>query len=86
MDKDISLDDVSHLAEDCKGMNLDVVGLMCIPPINEQTSDFFSKIKLKNDELEFNELSLGMSNDYTEALSYKSTYIRIGTKIFGRRG
>ena len=58
---------------------------MCLPPINESTSKYFSLIKKKNDELNFKELSLGMSNDYIDALNYKTTFIRIGTKIFGER-
>ena len=58
---------------------------MCLPPFNEPTSSYFSLIKEKNDELNFKELSLGMSNDYIDALNFKSTFIRIGTKIFGVR-
>ena len=58
---------------------------MCLPPFNEPTSSYFSLIKEKNDELNFKELSLGMSNDYIDALNFKSTFIRIGTKIFGER-
>tara|TARA_B100000579_G_C22843502_1_gene862984 strand:+ start:2036 stop:2698 length:663 start_codon:yes stop_codon:yes gene_type:complete len=81
-----SLDSVSQLSNECEKMNLDVIGLMCLPPINQSSSKFFSPIKKKNDELNFKDLSLGMSDDYIDALSYKSTFIRIGTKIFGKRG
>ncbi len=80
-----NLSDINELASECRKNNLDVLGLMCLPPINESVSKYFSLIKNKNDELNFDDLSLGMSNDYIEALNYKTTYIRIGTKIFGER-
>jgi len=80
-----NLSDINELASECRKNNLDVLGLMCLPPINESASKYFSLIKNKNDELNFDDLSLGMSNDYIEALNYKTTYIRIGTKIFGER-
>ncbi len=80
-----NLNEINELASECRKNNLDVLGLMCLPPINESVSKYFSLIKNKNDELNFNDLSLGMSNDYIEALNFKTTYIRIGTKIFGER-
>ena len=58
---------------------------MCLPPLNEPTTKYFSLIKSKNDEFNFKELSLGMSNDYTDALNFQTTFIRVGTKIFGER-
>ena len=58
---------------------------MCLPPENEDASKYFSLIKNKNDELKFKDLSIGMSNDYMEALIYKTSFLRIGTKIFGDR-
>ena len=80
-----SLNDIEKLALECKNMNLNVLGLMCLPPINESVDKYFSLIKYKNDELNYKELSLGMSNDYIEALNYRTSFIRIGTKIFGER-
>ena len=80
-----NLDDLNSLASECKNLNLDVIGLMCLPPINEPTTKYFSLIKNKNDEFNFKDLSLGMSNDYIDALNYQTTFIRIGTKIFGER-
>ena len=80
----IKIEYLDELVNDSKNLNLDIIGLMCLPPINESTSKYFSLIK-KNDELNFKELSLGMSNDYIDALNYKTTFIRIGTKIFGER-
>tara|TARA_Y100000590_G_scaffold3631_1_gene4815 strand:+ start:16545 stop:17207 length:663 start_codon:yes stop_codon:yes gene_type:complete len=80
-----SLNEVNELAYQCKDMNLNVVGLMCLPPLNEISSKYFSIIKKKNDDLNFKNLSLGMSDDYIDAINYKSTFFRIGTKIFGKR-
>ena len=81
----IHLNDVNKLVEDCRKLNLDIVGLMCLPPLNGPSKNYFSKIKEKNDELKFRELSLGMSNDFVEAIVHKTTFIRIGTGIFGER-
>ena len=81
----IKIEYLDELVNESKNLNLDIIGLMCLPPINESTSKYFSLIKKKNDELNFKELSLGMSNDYIDALNYKTTFIRIGTKIFGER-
>ena len=80
-----NLNDIKKLASECKNMNLNVLGLMCLPPINESVDKYFSLIKYKNDELNYKELSLGMSNDYIEALNYRTSFIRVGTKIFGER-
>jgi len=81
----ISINDVNKLAEEISKMNLDVIGLMCLPPINEPTTKYFSLIKDLNNQLNFKDLSLGMSNDYIDALKFHTTFIRIGTKIFGER-
>ena len=82
----VSLNDVNKLAEETLQINLKVIGLMCLPPINEPATKYFSLIKKKNDELNFKDLSLGMSNDYMDALNFRTSFIRIGTKIFGQRG
>ncbi len=81
----IKLDEVSMLYNECYSLGLDIVGLMCIPPMNNNTKINFQKIKNKNDELKLKYLSLGMSGDYFEALDVKSNFLRIGTKIFGER-
>ena len=81
----VKLNEVNELCDDCKKINLDVIGLMCLPPISKDVSQYFALIKEKNDELGFKELSLGMSNDYLDALNYDTTFIRVGTKIFGAR-
>ena len=81
----VLLNEVNQLAAECKNINLDVIGLMCLPPISGDVSKYFSLIKDKNDELKFNELSLGMSSDYLDAIEFNTTFIRVGTKIFGKR-
>ena len=80
-----NLNDLDKLVLECEKINLNVLGLMCLPPLNESVDKYFSLIKNKNDEFKFKDLSLGMSNDYIEALNYKTSFIRIGTKIFGER-
>ena len=68
-----------------KELNLDIIGLMCIPPINAKPNDIFKIMKDLNDELNLKELSMGMSSDYLNAVNFGSTFIRIGSKIFGSR-
>ena len=58
---------------------------MCIPPFNENPENFFSKMSELNQLIDLNELSMGMSSDYQQALKYKATYLRIGSNIFGQR-
>ena len=69
----------------CKDLNLDVIGLMCIPPNNTESKLFFKEMNYLKDELNMNELSMGMSADYVEATKNSSTFLRIGSKIFGLR-
>ena len=69
----------------CKNLNLDVVGLMCIPPADDKSSNFFEEMALLTKKLNLKELSMGMSSDYIEAVKNSSTYIRIGSSIFGKR-
>ena len=68
-----------------KNLGLDIIGLMCIPPFGENPENFFSKMSELNQLINLNELSMGMSSDYQEALKYKATYLRIGSNIFGQR-
>ena len=69
----------------CKTLNLEVVGLMCIPPLNEPSEIFFKEMSELNRKLNFEELSMGMSSDYLNAIKNSATYVRIGTNIFGQR-
>ena len=69
----------------CKNLNLDVIGTMCIPPNDSDTEKYFSEMSKINQELNFKELSMGMSEDYLEAIKNNATYVRVGSKIFGSR-
>ena len=69
----------------CKNLNLDIIGTMCIPPNDGNTEKYFSEMSDINKELNFKELSMGMSGDYLEAIRYNATYVRVGSKIFGIR-
>ena len=69
----------------CKKINLNIIGLMCIPPINENSTKYFREINLLNKDLKLPELSMGMSSDYLNATANSATYLRIGSSIFGER-
>lgn len=70
----------------CKNeKKMNILGLMAIPPNDENTEKYFKSLSELNASLGFKELSLGMSSDYIQALKYKSTYLRIGSSIFGDR-
>ena len=69
----------------CKKINLDVIGLMCIPPADKNPSAYFKEINLLNNSYDFTELSMGMSSDFIEASKNSTTYLRIGSRIFGER-
>ena len=69
----------------CKKINLNIVGLMCIPPFNEDSNKYFKKMNELNNELNLKEISMGMSADYLNAIEYGSTFVRIGSSIFGER-
>tara|TARA_Y100000816_G_scaffold241787_1_gene188720 strand:+ start:203 stop:862 length:660 start_codon:yes stop_codon:yes gene_type:complete len=76
---------VSRLYSYCKTLNLEVVGLMCIPPLNLPSEIFFKEMNELNKKLNFEELSMGMSSDYLNAIKNSATYVRIGSNIFGQR-
>ena len=65
--------------------DLNIIGLMCIPPNVSNTKPFFEKMKQISKKLNLNELSMGMSNDYLDAAQNSATFVRIGSKIFGER-
>jgi pyridoxal phosphate enzyme (YggS family) len=69
----------------CKNLNLNIIGTMCIPPNHSDTEKYFSEMSKINQELNFKELSMGMSGDYLEAIKNNATYVRVGSKIFGSR-
>ena len=66
-------------------IKIQIVGLMCIPPINEKASSHFKMLKTLAEKNHINQLSIGMSADYEEALLFNPTYIRLGTTLFGTR-
>ena len=69
----------------CLELKLDIIGTMCIPPENQDPKLFFKDLSQLNQKINLSEISMGMTNDYLDALEYKSTYLRIGTAIFGKR-
>jgi pyridoxal phosphate enzyme (YggS family) len=69
----------------CKKLNLNIIGLMCIPPINENSIKYFEEMNLLNKDFNLPELSMGMSSDYLNATVNSATYLRIGSSIFGER-
>ncbi len=76
---------VGQLVSLSREIGLDVIGLMCIPPINVDPKNYFEEMKNLNKDLSFTELSMGMSSDFLIAARYGSTHIRIGSSIFGQR-
>ena len=81
----INKDDVEYLVSYCKEIGLDLIGLMCIPPINIDPENYFKDMNILNKSLGFSELSMGMSSDFLQAIKYSSTHVRIGSSIFGQR-
>ena len=77
--------DVQKLVYYCKEIGLDLIGLMCIPPINVDPENYFGEMNELNKSLDLSELSMGMSSDFLVAAKYFSTYVRIGSSIFGKR-
>ena len=69
----------------CKDLKLDIIGLMCIPPSSESPDKYFKELSQLNNQLNLPELSMGMSSDYLKAVENSSSYLRIGSSIFGSR-
>lgn len=78
-------EEVENLVLFCRKLNLDIIGLMCIPPINLDSEKYFKEMSILNKNLGFSELSMGMSSDYLKASENFSTFVRIGSSIFGSR-
>ncbi len=82
----ILLHDLDKFYNYCtKELSLNIIGLMCLPPINNNSSQYFKILKKKSEELNLTDLSMGMSSDYEQATSNGSTFLRLGTIIFGER-
>jgi pyridoxal phosphate enzyme (YggS family) len=81
----INKNQLSDFYQFCKTLKLNVVGLMCIPPFDQDSKKYFEEMSVLNKKLNLNDLSMGMSSDYLEAINYSATYLRIGSSIFGNR-
>ena len=81
----IDKNEVSQLASYCQEIGLELIGLMCIPPANIDPEFYFEEMSKLNKALGLAELSMGMSSDFLKAVKHLSTYIRVGSSIFGQR-
>ena len=81
----INKNELNKLASYSKEIGLDIIGLMCIPPVDIDAQGYFEEMNRLNKSLGFTELSMGMSSDFLLAVKNASTYVRIGSSIFGNR-
>tara|TARA_B100000686_G_C16451820_1_gene792493 strand:+ start:157 stop:822 length:666 start_codon:yes stop_codon:yes gene_type:complete len=82
----ILLNDLNNFYNYCtKELSLNIIGLMCLPPINFDSEKYFQILKSTSEKLNLKELSMGMSSDYEQAILYGATFLRLGTAIFGSR-
>jgi len=81
----INKNNVKQLVNYCKEIGLDLIGLMCIPPADVDPAGYFKEMNKLNENLNFSDLSMGMSSDFLKAAKHHSTYLRIGSSIFGKR-
>ena len=82
----VLLDDLNRFYNFCiKELSLNITGLMCLPPINSDSNKYFQILKRTSEKLNLTDLSMGMSADYDQAILNGSTYLRLGTAIFGAR-
>ena len=81
----IKKNDLNDFVNYCKKLNLEVIGLMCIPPEGVEPSAYFKQMDDMNKACNFTELSMGMSSDFLNASQHNSTFLRIGSSIFGQR-
>ena len=82
----VSENDLFDFYNYCKSLKLDILGLMCIPPFNEDSTKYFIRMRELSTKIGLNELSMGMSSDYLNAIENGSSFIRVGSNIFGQRG
>ena len=81
----INKEKIDEFYKFCKNLNLDIIGMMCIPPNDKNTEKYFSEMNDMNKKFNFKELSMGMSKDYLDATKNNATFVRIGSNIFGSR-
>jgi len=81
----INKNELSNLVNYCSKLNLELIGLMCIPPEGHDSTNYFKEMKDLNHNFNLSDLSMGMSGDYLKAVENSSTFLRIGSSIFGQR-
>ena len=81
----VNENNINNFYNYCKNLNLNIIGLMCIPPANINTETYFKKMQLIKNKIKLHELSMGMSSDYLTAIKFDASYIRLGSSIFGQR-
>ena len=82
----VKLNELNHFYNYCtKELSLNIIGLMCLPPIESNSYEYFELLKKNADKLNLKELSMGMSSDFEQAILNGSTYLRLGTVILGER-
>tara|TARA_Y100000992_G_scaffold285496_1_gene236504 strand:- start:87 stop:734 length:648 start_codon:yes stop_codon:yes gene_type:complete len=81
----VNISELEELLLYCYSLKLDIIGLMCIPPNEENTKKYFSQMTQLKSQFNLENLSMGMSSDYLDAIECSSNFIRIGTSIFGER-
>jgi pyridoxal phosphate enzyme (YggS family) len=81
----VDLKNLTELHSYCKKLDLNVIGLMCIPPFEEDSEKYFKEMNILNKKLNLPNLSMGMSSDYLKAIENSATHVRIGSNIFGSR-
>ena len=83
----IEINNLENFYKKCiEDFKLDIIGLMCIPPFDKDSKTYFVKMRELSENLNLKDISMGMSDDYMEAIKQGSTFIRVGSKIFGARG
>ena len=81
----VNKNELSNLVNYCLKLNLELVGLMCIPPEGFDSTNYFKEMRDLNQNFNLSDLSMGMSGDYLKAVENYSTFLRIGSSIFGQR-
>jgi len=82
----VLVEDLEEFLNSCKqNYDLNIIGLMCLPPNDGNSYQYFSEMKKLNEKNGLKELSMGMSEDYIAAIENGSTFVRVGSKIFGER-
>ena len=81
----IHIKKLSEFYSFCKKISLNIIGLMCVPPIDKNSKNYFIELSKLNKSLELSQISMGMSADYMDAIVCGSTFVRIGSAVFGDR-